>query len=73
MVSQAYAETPRKQWILEWAGQVVLCVSQMYWTKEVEEAIRYGRLGEYAETCNKQLGDIVNKVRPANEARLMLD
>ncbi|KAK3261161.1 hypothetical protein CYMTET_29916, partial [Cymbomonas tetramitiformis] len=60
---EAYANNARKQWIVEWPGQVVLCVSQMYWTKEVEEAIQDNKLKEYADQCTAQLGDIVNKVR----------
>lgn len=41
---QAYAETHRKRWVLDWPGQVILCVSQNYWTAEVEEAIKDGTL-----------------------------
>ena len=40
-----YADTHRKKWVLGWAGQVVLCISQTYWTSEVEEAILAGKLG----------------------------
>lgn len=29
----AYAVTPRAQWILEWAGQLVLNCSQVCWTQ----------------------------------------
>lgn len=40
---QAYGETPRKQWVKEWPGQVVLCTSQIFWTLEVHEAISGGK------------------------------
>uniref|UniRef100_A0A8C5R657 Dynein axonemal heavy chain 12 n=1 Tax=Leptobrachium leishanense TaxID=445787 RepID=A0A8C5R657_9ANUR len=61
----AYPETPRKVWVRDWPGQVVLCVSQMYWTSEVHEAIRSGPEGlkNYYETLQLQLNDIVELVR----------
>lgn len=46
----AYANTPRKQWVREWPAMVVLAVSAIYWSREVEEAIegkRSGPLGAY--------------------------
>uniref|UniRef100_A0A8C9MKD6 Dynein axonemal heavy chain 12 n=1 Tax=Serinus canaria TaxID=9135 RepID=A0A8C9MKD6_SERCA len=55
----AYLETERKRWVLEWPGQVVLCVSQMYWTSEVHEVLHDGP----KVLCNLQLNDIVELVR----------
>lgn len=62
---QAYAQVPRTQWVIEWPGQVVLCVSSAYWTKEVHEAIRTGPAGlkEYYQRLLKQLGHVVELVR----------
>jgi len=37
-------KVPRKTWVLQWPGQVVICVSSIYWTEEVSEAIRKGTL-----------------------------
>uniref|UniRef100_A0A8C3DXB0 Dynein axonemal heavy chain 12 n=1 Tax=Corvus moneduloides TaxID=1196302 RepID=A0A8C3DXB0_CORMO len=54
----AYLETERKLWVLEWPGQVVLCVSQMYWTSEVHEGLK-----GYYDTLQLQLNDIVELVR----------
>jgi len=35
----AYAVTPRRQWVIEWPGQVAICVSCIYWTSEVTDAM----------------------------------
>uniref|UniRef100_A0A803V3Y9 Dynein axonemal heavy chain 12 n=1 Tax=Ficedula albicollis TaxID=59894 RepID=A0A803V3Y9_FICAL len=59
VIVQAYLETERKRWVLEWPGQVVLCVSQMYWTSEVHEVLHNGP----KVLCNLQLNDIVELVR----------
>uniref|UniRef100_A0A8C3NKL4 Dynein axonemal heavy chain 12 n=1 Tax=Geospiza parvula TaxID=87175 RepID=A0A8C3NKL4_GEOPR len=61
----AYLETERKRWVLEWPGQVVLCVSQMYWTSEVHEVLLHGPKGlkGYYDTLQLQLNDIVELVR----------
>ncbi|TPX32092.1 hypothetical protein SmJEL517_g04759 [Synchytrium microbalum] len=62
---RAYSETPRERWVLDWAGQVVLCASQIYWTKDVTEAIRRGEVGlrAYKELLVKQLESTVALVR----------
>ncbi|GLI65190.1 hypothetical protein VaNZ11_008652 [Volvox africanus] len=63
---EAYARTERSRWILEWPGQIVLNCSQVYWTREVTEAIRTGGsrgLASYAERCTLELNKIVNLVR----------
>ncbi|KAK9406180.1 hypothetical protein NXF25_004954 [Crotalus adamanteus] len=61
----AYPESPRKDWVREWPGQVVLCVSQMFWTSEVHEAIASGPEGlkNYYQALQHQLNDIVELVR----------
>ncbi|ORZ39485.1 dynein heavy chain and region D6 of dynein motor-domain-containing protein [Catenaria anguillulae PL171] len=63
---KAYTETPRERWVLEWPGQVVICVGQIFWTKEVQEAIQAGGpsgLLTYKQTCVKQLEKIAELVR----------
>ncbi|KAJ3276290.1 Dynein heavy chain 3, axonemal [Terramyces sp. JEL0728] len=64
---KAYTETPREKWVLEWPGQVVICVSQIYWTKEVTEALAQGLgpngIKTYRDVCTRQLEDIVKLVR----------
>ncbi|PAA63386.1 hypothetical protein BOX15_Mlig017039g2 [Macrostomum lignano] len=55
---------PRRQWVLDWPGQVVLCVSSIYWTSEVAQAMKsQDGLGEYLKKCNSQIEEIVELVR----------
>ncbi|GBM87245.1 Dynein heavy chain 12, axonemal [Araneus ventricosus] len=62
---KSYAISARINWIVQWPGQVVLCVSQIYWTAEVHEAIARGipAIKRYYEKLNKQLAEIVDLVR----------
>ncbi|OAJ37962.1 hypothetical protein BDEG_21931 [Batrachochytrium dendrobatidis JEL423] len=64
---KAYMDTPREKWILEWPGQVVICVSQIYWTKEVTEVLQKNNsvdeLAKYRNICTKQLENTVSLVR----------
>ena len=58
-----YTEVPRTEWSLNHSGQCVLNGSQVHWTKEVEDAIKEGKLPEYLEFLQKQLMDTVELVR----------
>ncbi|XP_033740540.1 dynein heavy chain 3, axonemal-like isoform X1 [Pecten maximus] len=61
---EAYKVTNRNNWVLEWAGQVVICASSIYWTTEVSEAMtEQGGLKKYHLKCNDQIADIVQLVR----------
>lgn len=59
---EAYIVSERVPWIVTWPGQVVLCISSMYWTTEMFANIRTASLMAYERKCTSQLQDIVNKV-----------
>jgi hypothetical protein len=44
---QAYATTKRVEWVREWPAMVVLAVSQIYWSRQVEAAIASGNVAGY--------------------------
>ena len=58
-----YAKTERPQWVLKWAGQVILACDQIYWSTETEDAIRQHKLQEYHQKCHQQLLDVTQLVR----------
>uniref|UniRef100_UPI003AAEEA19 dynein axonemal heavy chain 7 n=1 Tax=Centroberyx gerrardi TaxID=166262 RepID=UPI003AAEEA19 len=62
---EAYPKDQRINWVRAWPGQTVLCVSQVYWTKDIHEAITSGKkaLDAYLQQNNRQIDDIVTLVR----------
>ncbi|XP_062127566.1 dynein axonemal heavy chain 3 [Drosophila sulfurigaster albostrigata] len=76
-----YTLVDRISWVVSWPGQVVLGISCMAWTYEVEEAIEKRELPAYLEKSNVQIGELVQLVRTdlqagvriAVEALIVLD
>jgi len=65
---KSYASTTdRIEWLMKkWPGQVVLCVSQIFWCQNITQAIAnqsIKELSDYFNTCDTQLKDIVKLVR----------
>jgi dynein heavy chain len=82
MSMAAYTLMPRKEWVLEWPGQVVLTVGQVFGVREVEEALASRAsddgdpksLEKYSTKQAEQLEDLLKKVRGplANVNRMTL-
>ncbi|XP_037670654.1 dynein heavy chain 3, axonemal isoform X2 [Choloepus didactylus] len=71
---EAYAEVPRNLWVLQWPGQVVICVSSIFWTQEVSQALVEKTLPDLLQKSNDQIAEIVQLVRGklSSGARLTL-
>ncbi|KAJ3108807.1 Dynein heavy chain 7, axonemal [Phlyctochytrium bullatum] len=66
IMRQMPTEGKREKWVLEWPGQVVIGVSSVYWTKDVEFVIMEGRqngLKKYLEVSIDRLSKIVELVQ----------
>ncbi|XP_053376707.1 dynein axonemal heavy chain 3-like [Mercenaria mercenaria] len=61
--TEAYPKIPRGEWVLQWPGQIVLAASQIHWTTEVTQSIKYHSLGPYLQKSNKQIEEVVTMVR----------
>ncbi|KAI9202130.1 dynein heavy chain and region D6 of dynein motor-domain-containing protein [Polychytrium aggregatum] len=61
----AYPQKPRAQWVLDWPGQVILCVSSIFWTSDAEKAIEGGKKGleNFHAKLNSDLSDVIRLVR----------
>lgn len=61
-----YVTSKRSDWLLKWPGQVVLSVSQIFWTKAVDDALRSAGtegLQKFAHECSDTLKSEVELVR----------
>ena len=61
-----YPKNIRHDWVKNWPGQVVLAVTQLFWTSEVQEAIDEGgsvQLAKYGVRLQDDLMKIVELVR----------
>ena len=60
---QSYPHEERTKWSTQWPGQVVLAISQIFWTSEVEQAVTEGALEDYIKVQKDQIEGIVQMVR----------
>ena len=49
--AEAYARTPRDEWVLQWPGMVALLVTALYWTEGATAALQEGSCKEYEKKC----------------------
>ncbi|PSN57356.1 Dynein heavy chain 12 [Blattella germanica] len=67
----------RRDWLLDWPGQVVLCVSMICWTSQVHKFLipsELNSLKRYYEVLEAQLNEVLELVRGklTNQARITL-
>eukprot|EP00049_Salpingoeca_infusionum_P016530 m.339145 g.339145 ORF g.339145 m.339145 type:complete len:4022 (-) comp16092_c0_seq1:259-12324(-) len=62
---KSYPECKRTDWIQEWPGQIVLAVTQKFWTANMHACITAGpaAMQKYLEECNSDINDVVELVR----------
>ena len=60
-----YPKRVRTEWLCDWPGQVVLGVTQTYWTQECTQAISNGpqAVQAYADVLSEYINDIIKMVR----------
>ena len=60
---EAYTQTPRIDWIVQWPGMVVLVVTAIFWTEGTSKAIEDGKVVDYGKHLTADLLQVVEKVR----------
>eukprot|EP00756_Hemistasia_phaeocysticola_P037122 Hpha_TRINITY_DN16680_c2_g10::TRINITY_DN16680_c2_g10_i1::g.182374::m.182374/K10408/DNAH; dynein heavy chain, axonemal len=66
LAHEDYVQRARKEWVLSHSGQIVIAVSQLWWTIDVEEAMETaGNAGlkEYLKKADHQLMELVQVVQ----------
>lgn len=61
----AYPIKERTTWVLDWPGQMILAISQLYWTQQIEAAMINGVNGlkQYLDQCQHELNEIILIIR----------
>uniref|UniRef100_A0A8C3ES90 Dynein axonemal heavy chain 3 n=1 Tax=Corvus moneduloides TaxID=1196302 RepID=A0A8C3ES90_CORMO len=62
LIHNTLHKVPRKEWVLQWPGQAVICVSSIYWTEEVSRAIRTRALQIFQSLSYSAARDVVSKL-----------
>ena len=62
---ESYPASKRTEWIQSWPGQIVLAVTQKFWTANMHAAITEGKdaMTTYLQQCTDDINDVVELVR----------
>lgn len=62
---ESYAKNARVDWVQAWPGQVVLAVTQKFWTAEMHQCIQQGAaaMKDYLARCTEDINNVVELVR----------
>jgi len=60
---EAFTNRPRERWILEWPGQVVIAVGQVYWTKSVTDAMKDGGMYGLQQLAERNSEELMREVK----------
>lgn len=63
---QNYPKTKRVEWVTKWPGMIVLCVSQIFWSIDIQSRLQRKRtdeVKEYFSTLQQQLNETVALIR----------
>jgi len=59
-----YPKVKRAEWMVRWPGMVVLCVSQIFWSAEIERIFSMKQsIKDYSDSLQQQLEDTVTLIR----------
>jgi dynein heavy chain len=59
-----YKQVTRAEWMVQWPGMVVLCVSQIFWSAEIERIFSMKQsIKDYSDSLQQQLEDTVTLIR----------
>lgn len=59
-----YTQVKRAEWMVRWPGMVVLCVSQIFWSAEIERIFSMKQsIKDYSDSLQQQLEDTVTLIR----------
>lgn len=59
----SFGSTERKEWMITWPGQIVLCCDCIIWTSHATEAIKANKLPHFYKECVDVIANCVMLIR----------